>query len=70
MKASNREIVENKIGDGRVICDVCNATLATYGVCVAPFGAWCPGFDAIEVALGYPFGRQPVWRPSEKGSEQ
>ena len=41
--------VEAALGDGRVICEDCGATLATYlDLCSAPLDAQCPGFVAIE----------------------
>jgi hypothetical protein len=43
--------VERTIGDGRVICDRCGATLATYASrCSADLADACPGFVAVENA--------------------
>lgn len=37
---------------GRVICEQCGATLATYGDrCSADLAARCQGFEAIEFAI-------------------
>lgn len=45
------EKVEAALGDGRVICDRCGATLETYAdKCTADLDARCPGFEAIERA--------------------
>jgi hypothetical protein len=46
-----RQRVEKVLGDGRVICDRCHATLATYAeACAAPLAERCPGFEAVEAA--------------------
>lgn len=44
--------VQAALGDGRVICEDCGATLETMGdECGAPIAAVCPGFEAIEMAI-------------------
>ena len=43
--------VEAALGDGRVICERCGATLATFADrCTASLDDACPGFVAIEEA--------------------
>ena len=64
MNERERKVVSEALGD-KVICRTCQATLDTFDEkCVAPLDKWCAGFDAIEGALGYPGGRQPVWSDS------
>ena len=41
--------VEAELGDGRVICDRCRCTLATFDKrCCARLDERCQGFDAID----------------------
>jgi hypothetical protein len=41
--------LEDALGDGRIICERCGATLATYAdVCPAEIGALCPGLLAMD----------------------
>jgi hypothetical protein len=43
--------LEDALGDGRIICERCGATLATYAdVCPAKIGDRCPGLLAMEKA--------------------
>jgi hypothetical protein len=43
--------LEDALGDGRIICDRCGATLATYAdVCPAEIGDPCPGLLAMDKA--------------------
>jgi hypothetical protein len=43
--------LEDALGDGRIICDRCGATLATYSdACPAEIGELCPGLLAMEKA--------------------
>lgn len=42
------------LGDGRIICDRCGATLWNYldgSKCVAGLAEACPGFLAVEAAM-------------------
>lgn len=53
MTPEQRQIVEEKLGDGSVICDRCGATFAAYSdQCTAALDDPCPGFIAVEKALG------------------
>jgi len=43
--------LEDALGDGRIICERCGATLATYAdVCAAEIGDPCPGDLAMDKA--------------------
>ena len=43
--------LEDALGDGRIICERCGATLATYAdVCPAEIGDPCPGLLAMDKA--------------------
>lgn len=47
--------VEKELGDGRVICERCGATLATYAeFCSAPLEEQCPGYVTIEKVRSLP----------------
>lgn len=51
MRKQERENVEAALGDGRVICTRCGATLATFAdVCSAPLDKRCEGFEKIDSA--------------------
>ena len=43
--------LEDALGDGRIICERCGATLATYAdACLAEIGDPCPGILAMDKA--------------------
>lgn len=57
LKRSELQRIEAELGDGRVICERCGATLDTYSdACTAALDDPCPGFQAIETAAtGRPY---------------
>ncbi len=54
MTKTAEESARQKLGDGRVICPTCTATLETYldgSLCTAQLDEKCPGFVAVEEAM-------------------